>query len=163
MKLVLRLSLLFAFATAWLGAAETPAASYKIGDVLPGFTVTDAKENSYTYTPGDLDTLVVSFSMSPGKSVNGYLAQKPADYLEQHRAAFIANIHGMPGIGRFFALPKMKKYPHRILLGDSEELLAKYPSVDGKIAVISLDKKGAITAIRQLDPEKELDQLFPAK
>lgn len=158
MKMILRhIAVLVAF------AATSLAATLQVGDTLPAFSLTDAKENAYRYQPGDLDTLIVSYAMSPGKAVNGYLADKPADYLEQHRAAFIADIHGMPGVGRFFALPKMKKYPHRILLGDSETLLADHPSQEDKVTVFSLDKKGVITAIRFLDPEKELDQLFPAK
>ena len=133
---------------------------YKVGETLAAFTVTDAKGASYAYVPGQLAYLIVSYEMSPGKAVNGYLAKKPVDFLDGHRAAFMANIYGMPAIGRFFALPKMEKYPHRILLADSETLLVRHPVKADRVTVFSLDAKGAITEIRQLDPAKELDQLF---
>lgn len=140
--------------------ARAAEAEYAVGDVLEPFKISDAKGGSFDYQPGFLACLIVSYEMSPGKAVNGYLAAKPADYLETHRAAFIANIHGMPAIGRFFALPKMEKYPHRILLGDSETLLLRHPVKADRVTVFTLDAAGAITAIRHLDPAKELDQLF---
>lgn len=147
-----------AFGAAVAGAAEV----YKVGDTLEPFEVKDAKEGSFVYAPGELAYLIVSYEMAPGKAVNGYLEKKPADYLESHRAAFMANIHGMPAIGRFFALPKMKKYPHRILLADSETLLTRHPIKDGRVTVFSFDAKGVIKEIRQLDPATELDGLFVA-
>jgi hypothetical protein len=142
--------------TGVLKAAE----SYQVGDTLEAFEVKDAKEADYVYTPGKLSYLIVSYEMSPGKAVNKYLSAKPADYLEKHRAAFLANIYGMPGIGRFFALPKMAKYDHRILLADSETLLSRHPVKDGLVTVFAFDSKGVITSIRELDPDKELDRLF---
>ena len=69
--------------------------------------------------------------------------------------------YGMPGIGRVFAMPKIKKYPHRILLGDDEHLLDRYPEQKGKLTVFDFNPDGTITAIRFLDPEKDLDKLFP--
>ncbi|TSJ77032.1 hypothetical protein [Rariglobus hedericola] len=134
--------------------------TYKTGDTLEAFTVTDAKGATFAYEPGKLAYLIVSYEMSPGKVVNGFLAKQPADFLDANRAAFMANIYGMPAIGRFFALPKMAKYPHRILLADSETLLARHPVKEDRVTVFSLDAKGVITGIRQLDPQKELGQLF---
>lgn len=153
------LAILAAFAFALPARAAAP---YRVGDVLETFTTNDAKEGSFTYKPGDLSTLLVSYTMGNGKSVNRHLAAQPADYLARHRAAFLADIHGMPGIGRFFALPKMAKYPHRILLGDSDTLLARHPRQEDRITVFSFDAAGKITAIRHLDPEKDLGKLFPA-
>lgn len=160
-RLSFRLLLGLLVSLVFAGAARA-ADVYKTGDVLEAFSVNDAKGAPYAYAPGQLDFLIVSYAMSPGKAVNKYLAGKPADYLEKHRAAFLANIYGMPGIGRFFALPKMAKYDHRILLADSETLLLRHPSKDGLVTVFSFDAKGAITRIRQLDPDKELDGLFAA-
>lgn len=140
--------------------SASAAEPYRVGDIIEAFAVTDAKGASYAYVPGELSCLLVSYEMSPGKAVNGYLSAKPADYLEKNRAAFVANIFGMPGIGRFFALPKMAKYPHRILLADSATLLERHPVKKDYVTVFSFDSAGVITAIRYLDPEKELDQLF---
>ncbi len=136
------------------------AAEMRVGEVLPAFAVKDAKEQPYDYAPGALKLLVVSYTMPTGKAVNKYLEAKGATYLEGYQAAFLADIHGMPQIGRLFALPKMKKYPHRILLADSDTLLAAHPRQEDKVTVFHFDAKGAITQIRFLDPDKELDQLF---
>jgi hypothetical protein len=144
-------------ATSAAFAAET----YKTGDTFEAFSTKDAKDHDYAYEPGALRSLIVSYTMSNGKAVNGYLAAQATDFLDSHQAAFLADIHGMPAVGRFFAMPKMARYPHRILLGDADGLLARHPQVSDRITVFTFDAKGAITAIRHLDPETELGQLFP--
>jgi hypothetical protein len=90
-----------------------------------------------------------------GKSANKALEKKGADYLPDRNAVFIANIYGMPAVGRFFAMPKMRKYPHRIMLADAEGLLDDFPQKDGKVTIFDLDAEGKIKAIRFWDPEKE--------
>lgn len=152
---------LFLFA-ALLGTSAFAAQPYKPGDVLTAFTVKDQHEQSYTFTPGPR-TLIVSFTMGDGKDANGYFAGQPADFLRQHEALFIADIHGMPAIGRFFALPKMRKYPHRILLGDDEHLLDRYPVQDGKLTLLRLDPQARITAIEFIDAKKDLPAVFASK
>ena len=155
---LLRSAFFFLLATAGLLAADP----YKVGDTLEPFTVKDQHEKEYKFEAGKVTTVIVSFNMSEGKDANTWFAKQGASYLPDRKAVFIANIHGMPGIGRFFALPKMKKYPHPILLGDSETLLQRYPTAKGKLTVLSLDPAGKITAISHLDPEKEMEKLFPA-
>jgi hypothetical protein len=135
---------------------------YQTGDALVPFTVKDQNEQAFTFTPGPR-TLIVSFSMGAGKDANGFFARQPAGFLEQNHSLFIANIHGMPAVGRFFALPKMKKYPHRILLGDDEHLLDRFPTQEGKLTVLRLDPSAKITAIEFVDAEKELPAVFAAK
>ena len=153
MKLIL--ATLSLFVASNLFAAEL----YKTGDTLDVFTVKDQHEKEYTFSPGPR-VFVVSFEMSTGKKANKWFAEKGADFLPQKQAVFLADIHGMPGIGRVFALPKMKKYPHRILLGDSENLLDRYPKQDDKLTVLNLDETARITAIEFVDPEKGLDSVF---
>jgi hypothetical protein len=146
-----------------LSAACAHAAGlYKTGDDLVPFTVKDQNEQEFSFTPGPR-TVIISFSMGVGKDANGYFAKQPADFLARHQTLFIANIYGMPAIGRFFALPKMKKYPHRILLGDDEHLLDRYPTQEGKLTVLRLDPSARITAIEFVDAEKELPAVFAAK
>ena len=153
--------IVFALVACALATSATHAAElYKVGDTFEAFATKDAKGKDYAYTPGALKTLIVSYTMSNGKAVNGYLAAQPTDFLDSHNAAFLADIHGMPAIGRFFAMPKMERYPHRILLGDADDLLARHPRVEDRINVFTFDAQGAITSIRHLDPEKELNQLF---
>jgi hypothetical protein len=60
----------------------------------------------------------------------------------------------MPGIGRMFAMPKMKKYAHRIILGDDEALIAKFPEQKGKVTVLKLDD-GKVNSITYWTPGAE--------
>lgn len=157
------LRLLAAFALLALSAVCAHAADlYKSGDALVPFTVKDQHEREFTFAPGPA-VVIVSFSMGVGKDANAYFAAQPADFLDRQKTLFIANIHGMPSIGRFFALPKMKKYPHRILLGDDEHLLDRFPVQEGKLTVLRLDPSAKITAIEFVDAEKGLPAFFAAK
>lgn len=149
------LCILFLFVPFALFSAEL----YKIGDKIDPFTVKDQHEKEFTFTPGPR-IFIVSLEMSPGKKANKWFAEKGADFLPQQKAIFLSDIHGMPGIGRTFALPKMKKYPHRILLGDAKDLLVRYPKQDEKLTVFRLDDTARITAIEFVDPEKGLDAVF---
>ena len=140
------LSLLALFATTVLQAELQP------GDTLPAFTVQDQHEVEYTLAD-DVRYVIVSFDMSSGKSTNKFLEKKGQEYLGVNNAVFLSNIHGMPWVGRKFALPKMRKYPHRILLADSETLLADYPQEADRITVFKLDSDHKIVSINFWDPE----------
>lgn len=134
---------------------------YEVGDAFTFFTVEDQHEQKVTLTAGPATQhVIVSFAMGTGKSANRYFEEKGANFLPEQQAVFLANIYGMPGIGRVFAMPKMKKYPHRILIGDDEHLLDRFPQQPDSLTVIDLDSAGIITAIRFLNPKNELDQLF---
>lgn len=144
------------------GTAAFAADKYKPGDTFAAFTIKDQHEKEYSYT-GGASLVIVSFEMGTGKAANAFFEKQPANFLDQHHAVFIANIHGMPGIGRAFALPKMRKYPHRILLADAEGLLDRYPTEDDKLTVLELDPKGIVTAVKFVNPKKDMASIFPAK
>lgn len=136
------------------------AEAYRAGDALDAFTVNDQHEKPFTFTAGATRVILVTFDMPSGKKANAWLSAQPADLLDKHQAVFLSNIYGMPGVGRFFALPKMKKYPHRILLGDDEHLLDRYPKQDGKLTVLRVDAQGKIEAVSFVDPEAGLAAVF---
>lgn len=140
-------------ATTWAAEPLQP------GETLPAFSLKDQHDQPFTFSPGP-HLVLVGFSMGVGKQANAFLARQPADFLAQHHALFIANIYGMPAIGRFFALPKMKKYPHRILLADDEHLLDRFPNQPGKLTVLRLDALAKITSVEFVDAEKSLPALF---
>lgn len=121
------------------------------GDSIPRFTVQDQHEKPFTLEPGPR-YLLVSFDMSTGKAANGFLEKRSNEFLEENKALFLSNIHGMPWIGRKFALPKMRKYPHRILLADEEGMLDAYPVQDGKVTVLELDSNLEIVSVHFWDP-----------
>ena len=62
-------------------------------------------------------------------------------------AVFMANIDGISSIGRFFAMSKMRKYPHRIMIADADGLLDNYPQQGDAVTVFELDQTGKIKAI----------------
>lgn len=144
------------FAAAPLTAAD--AKPYAVGDTFESFTTKDQHDKQFTYA-GGARLIVVSFEMDTGKAANGFLEQQGAEFLTKNNALFIADIHGMPGIGRAFALPKMRKYPHRVLLADAKDFLARYPQKENHLTALTLDEKGAITAIRFI-PKKEAAKAF---
>ena len=150
-------ALVFLLSMSYAGAFA--AEKYKVGDTFAPFAAKDQHEKSYTYE-GGARLVIVAFEMGAGKAANAYLEKQPAEFLDTHKAIFISNIHGMPGIGRMFALPKMKKYPHRILLADEENFLVRYPAQQDLLTVLSLDDKGVITAIRHVNPKKDMASIF---
>ena len=126
----------------------------EVGQSLANFSAKDQHEQAFEFKSASLRYLLVSHDMDTGKRANAALHAAGADYLPGKRAAYLANIHGMPGIGRVFALPKMRKYCHRIILGDDAELITRFPEQTGKVTILTLDGD-KITAIRFWTPESE--------
>ncbi|MBB5352548.1 hypothetical protein HNR46_002794 [Haloferula luteola] len=127
---------------------------YKAGETIEVFSAKDQHQKAYTLEPKNTRYLLVSHDMETGKAANKVLDGLGADYLPGKKAIYMANIHGMPGIGRMFALPKMRKYAHRIILGDDAELIAHFPQQAGKVTVLKLSGK-KIVSIQYWDPAKE--------
>tara|TARA_B110000037_G_scaffold216733_1_gene276416 strand:+ start:364 stop:840 length:477 start_codon:yes stop_codon:yes gene_type:complete len=133
-------------------SAQAFADTLVSGDAFPTISATDQHEAPYAIT-NDTAHVIVSFDMTPGKKANAYLEEQGASFLPDNKAIFIANIYGMPGIGRFFAIPKMQKYPHRILLADEKGLLDNFPTEKGKVTVFTLDSTNTITGISFWNPK----------
>ncbi len=121
---------------------------------MESFTAKDQHEQAFTLKPVTTSFLMVSHDMDTGKKANGVLNALGKDYLAGKKAVYIANIHGMPGIGRTFALPKMKKYAHRIILADDATLIALFPEQKGKVTVLALSD-GKVTSIGYWTPGSE--------
>jgi hypothetical protein len=127
---------------------------------VESFTAKDQHDNPFTLKPAETKFLLVSHDMETGKKANAALNALDKDYLGSKNAVYVANIHGMPGIGRMFAMPKMRKYVHRIILGDDEALIAKFPEQKGKVTVLKLDG-GKVNSISYWTPGAEApDDMF---
>jgi len=131
-----------------------PAGELKVGDVVPAFSAQDQFGKEFKFAAG-LHFLLLGFDMSSGKAANLKLADLGPDWLEQHAAVYVLDIHTMPGIARVFALPKMRRYPHRIVLAEAENLLAPFPRQPDRITVLVLTTEGKIKEIRYWNPAKE--------
>lgn len=132
------------------------SAELELGDPMTTFSVRDQHEVEYSLEAG-VHWLLVSFDMSTGKATNKVLEAKGADYLPGHQAVYLSNIDGMPWVGRKFAFPKMRRYPHRILLADTPErdLLQDFPRKPGHVTVFELDDELSIVSIQFWDPRSE--------
>lgn len=139
-----------------LGLSLLPAHAdpYAKGSTIKPFSAKDQHEQAYTFDAQATRYLLVSHDMDTGKKANGALTALGKDHLPGKKAIYIANIHGMPGIGRMFALPKMKKYSHRIILGDDAALIADFPEQAGKVTVLGL-ANGKVVSVGYWDPATE--------
>jgi hypothetical protein len=118
-----------------------------VGGVVPALAGKDQHGQDCAITD-DLRWILVACEMEPSKSLSGWLAKQGAEYLPVRKALFIADVYPMPSIGRMFAFPKMRRYPHRIMLADEEHLLDPFPRQPGKITVLRLDPGRKIVEIR---------------
>jgi hypothetical protein len=126
----------------------------KVGDAVPVFSAKDQFGKDFKLASG-LHFLLLGFDMGASKTANLKLTDLGAGWLEKHGAVYVLDIHTMPAVARLFAFPKMRKYPHRIILGDDEKLLAPFPRQEGKITVLVLATDGKIQEIRYWNPATE--------
>lgn len=133
------------------------AQPFKVHDTIAPFSL--ANQFDVKKSVGkNLKLLLVSFEKSTGAEVNQFLSKQPAGFLTQHQAAFIANISGMPMIiTKMFALPKMRGYPHQILL-IYDENDTRFMQKEGKTTLYKLNN-GVIQDITFITKE-QLPQVF---
>jgi hypothetical protein len=93
--------------------------------------------------------------MGASKAANLKLAELGPGWLEKQGAVYVLDIHTMPAIARVFALPKMRKYPQRIILADAESLLAPFPRQPERVTVLVLTPAGKLKEIRYWNPASE--------
>ena len=130
------------------------AALLEPGDAFPDFSAQDQHGADYRFETGT-KTVLVAFDMATSKLANRILAAETPEFLDDHHAVYISDIHGMPSIGRYFAFPKMRKYPHRIIVADAEHLLDPFPREEGRVTVIRLDDNAVVESIRFWNPEDD--------
>lgn len=148
---MIRLAMLLGITVNSLAAADLGP-----GDTFPAISGQDQHEKAMAVGQGTRH-VVVTFTMGMGKKSNRYFAEKGAGYLEQNAAVLVNDIFGMPAVGRVFALPKMRKYPHRIFVADAEGLLEPFPSKEDRATVFDLDEAMRIVAVRFWNPEDGTD------
>lgn len=130
--------------SAWAAPDET-------GQAVVSFQAKDQHEKDFAWQPKETRFLLVSHEMETGKRANAVLTTVGPENLVRKQVGYVANIYGMPAIGRVFALPKMKKYSHRIILGDDAELIARFPTGAGKVTVLMMSG-GKVVSIKFWNP-----------
>jgi hypothetical protein len=130
----------------------TQAGQLAVGDAVPPISANDQHGVPFVFTNG-IQYMLVATEMGCAKSANKQLAEQGTGYLEKYRAVYLMDIHPMPGIARFFAFPKMRKYPQRIIFIDSADALAAFPKQAGQLTVLALTPDGHIQKITYWDPD----------
>lgn len=125
-----------------------------VGDAVPAISAKDQHGNDYTFTNGTA-YLLVALDMDSAKAANKKLAEQGAGFLEKHGAVYLMDIHTMPGIAKFFALPKMRKYPQRIVLVEAADALSWVPAKANRVTVLKLTTEGHIEKIVYWDAATE--------
>lgn len=151
MKTSLNKIIKFACSICIFSSLSALAAPYEKGQRVEPFQAKDQFENNYTFKPEETRFLLISHDMETGKKANAVLTAVGKEQLETKKTVYLANIFGMPGIGRFFAMPKMKKYSHRIILGDDAALIAHFPEEKGKVTVLEL-ADGKVKSVKYWTP-----------
>ena len=131
------------------------SAPLAVGDPVPAFSAPDQFGKEFNSTH-QVRFLLVATEMACAKAADQKLAAMGPGFLEQHAAAYVLDIHSMPGIARFFAFPKMRKYPFKIVLVDSTNTLARFPAQSGRVTVLAVTPSGTIQGISFWDPAREL-------
>jgi hypothetical protein len=143
-----------ALATTLFGIGLALSAPYEAGQRMDAFQAKDQFEKPFAFKPAETRFLLVSHDMETGKKANASLTALGKDYLGSKKAVYMANIFGMPGVGRMFAMPKMKKYNHKIILADDAALIARFPAQAGKVTVLGLSG-GKVQSISYWTPGTE--------
>jgi len=130
------------------------AAPLAVGDAVPAIAANDQHGVAFQFTNG-VRFLLIATEMGCSKSANQKLAAAGAGFLEQHHAAYLVDIHTMPAVARVFALPKMRKYPQRIVLVDTADVLTAFPAQPGRVTVLALTPAGRVEKISFWNPAQE--------
>lgn len=137
-----------------LGCQFATAALLAVGDAIPAIAAKDQHGAAYTFTNGTA-FLLIAVEMDAAKAANQKLTEQGAGFLEKHGAAYLMDIHPMPGIAKVFALPKMRKYPHRIVLIETKGVLNWAPTKVGHVSVLSLTPDGKIGKVTYWNPSTD--------
>jgi len=138
-------------------AVSVWGAPYSVGQSVTPLDLKDqfGKRHPLKVMP---EKVVMAFEKGTGAMVNEYLAAQEKGYLVKNNTVFIADISQMPNfITKAFAIPKMQKYPHTVLLIQDEELGLKFPSEEDKVTVMTF-KGNFLRSIRYITSAAELKQ-----
>lgn len=129
-----------------------------VGNEVPNINIKDQFEKSHTIN-GDVKTILFASDKGTSEILRDYLLAKEDDFLTKNSAVYVADISGMPSlIAKFFALPKMKKYPFSIMLIDDTNK-SNFSKEEGKIIVYTI-KDNKVENITKISTTEELDKVF---
>lgn len=134
------------------------ADTLSLGKDIPTIKIKDQFEKIHTI---DLQVKTILFASDKETSeiLRDFLLEKDKDFLNKNNAVYVADISGMPSlIAKFFALPKMKKYPFSVLLLDDTNK-DNFKKEEGKIIIYTLEKNN-VKNIQKISTKEELENFF---
>ncbi len=131
------------------------AAPYSVGEKIEPMELVDQFGHKH-HVPSMLELLIFASDKETSLIVHECLNKQNNEYLLTYKAAYIADISMMPTfVAEAFALPKMRKYPYRMLLIRDEEMGLKFPALEQKITLIRL-RGNVIQGIEYISSVNEL-------
>ena len=124
------------------------AAEVGVGDPMPELTLPDQHDKA---TEVDARVVIMAFDMGVSKSFNKWLDARGKDWLPKRNAVYVADISGMPKtISKMFAVPKMRKYSHKILLNRDDNFAKSYPRKKDMATILRINRMGEITSVSHI-------------
>ncbi|OUR72091.1 hypothetical protein A9Q76_04290 [Arcobacter sp. 31_11_sub10_T18] len=134
------------------------AETLNVGDTFPTITLDDQFEKTHTISL-ESNKVLVAYDKSMSTILKEFLLAKEDDFLTKNKTVYIGDISGMPSlISRFFAIPKMKKYPFSILFLDDKNRNA-FSKKEDFISVYTLEN-GKVKTLTHVSSKEELENLF---
>ncbi len=139
-------------------------AKLAVGKNLAGTTLNNQNEKSVTIKP-ETKVVFFSFAKPTGHLCNEFLETKPAEYLAQHNALYVADVSAAPSlIKSMFILPDLKELPFEILLINDDTLSAEFSKgIDKESVVVVYLDNGVITKITNAASKEQLEKAISAK
>jgi len=135
-----------------------------VGKSLADLKLSDQNEKPQTISK-ETKVIFFSFAKPTGHACNDFLESKPANFLKEHNALYVADVSAAPSlIKKMFILPDLKDLKFPILLINNDKLSAEYSKGmnKDKIVVVHLDNE-KIVSIENLTDTKALETLFSSK
>ena len=150
---------MWAFAL-WGLAAGVYAEALQVGSTFPVYTLEDAHGQT-NVLGAETRAVLIASEKGVSERLTGWLKPRSPGYLEEHRTEYVSDITPMPSIiTHLFALPKIRKYPFRLLLARDENFAKTYPHQEGRFALFLLDGQRTITGLHFLEKPEDLEPLL---
>lgn len=144
----------------WGLAAGVHADTLQVGSPFPVYTLEDAHGQTNVLGAGTRAVLIAS-EKGVSERLTAWLKPRSPGYLEEHHTEYVSDITPMPSIiSHLFALPKIRKYPFRLLLARDENFAKTYPRQAGRFALFLLDGQRTITGLHFLEKPEDLEPLL---
>lgn len=145
------LPLVLALLVALPAAASAP---WAVGDRIEPFALED--QHGVTRRVDEAtEVLLVSRDMDGGHVLEQALDGAPEGFLEERRAAYVADVSRMPGlVTRLFAIPSLRRRPYPMLLDRDGTTTARLPTAAGRGTLVFLDGLRITRVLHAATPEE---------